>query len=132
MQAEIGQDRHWQASRNRPDQADAAARAERGHGRGGQQYGQQGAGCPRPARLHQVEERQHRGGHPNSDWLDPAELAGQGGELRDRALAGDRHAGHPPELAPDHDQRHAGHVADEHGPGQQVRHEAESQQPGGN
>ena len=62
--------------------------------------------------------------------LEVAKPAGERTDLGEEGLAGDRDAGHVLELVGDHDQGHAGHVADQDGSRQQVRDEAQPQQPG--
>ena len=132
VRGNVGQPGDRQGRRDRADNGDpVAAQAKQDHGGGGQQHGQQRARRMWPAPAQQQQEDQHSRRERDRRRLHPAQAAGKRTHLREERLPGDRHAGHPPELIGNHDQRHARHVADQHRPRQQIRHETQPQQPGG-
>ena len=68
-----------------------------------------------------------RRGQGSGRGLEAADAAGERGELDEELLPGHRHPGHPPQLIGDHDEAHAGHVADQDRPRQQIGHKAQPQ-----
>ena len=115
--------------RDRADDADSA-RVQCRHRGGGEQRGQQRPRQARPAPPQQQQERQDGQGDREDGGLCLAQPAGERADLGEEHLAADRDAGRALELIADHDQGHPRHVADQHGPRQQVREEAQPQQPG--
>ena len=124
-----GQPDRRKPGRDRADDADPA-RVQCRHRGGGEQRRQQRPRQARPAPPQQQEERQDRQGDRQDGRPDVAQPAGERADLGEEHLAADRDAGRALELIADHDQGHPRHVADQHGPRQQVREEAQPQQPG--
>ena len=80
--------------------------------------------------LAKEQERQHGCSDGDRRPVDVAGVLGERSQLGGHGVSLHRDAGELVELADDHQHGHAGHVADQHRFGQQIRQKAESGEPG--
>jgi hypothetical protein len=105
-----GGNRH--AGRDVPDHPDAVVPpAEHRHGGGGEQHGEQWRRGSRQPALEGEEEHQHHRRQRRGRGVRCGQVGDEQAELPEERIAADRDAGELPDLADDHDHRHAGEIA---------------------
>ncbi len=102
---------------------------EEGNGPGGQQHGDQRSGAARKPTLQRDQQDQNRRRHGQRGQRDLIQTADEGSEPRSHGVSLDIDACDLSELADDHQNRDADHVAGQHRSGEQVGQEAEPGDP---
>ena len=113
--AQIGERRLRQSAGDVADRGHAAGiEVEQGHGSGREEHGDQRSGDARKPALTSQQQHEHGGRHDQGGELDLVEVSGRPAHLVHDRVAPHRDAGHLAELADDHQDGDAGHVADQH------------------
>lgn len=118
------------AARDGADDRNAAAlKVQRHHGQCRQQHDDQRPRCSRQSPRKEKKQGEDRRGQDRRRKLQLVPLSHDRADLSDDGGAPDLDPGHLAELADHHQHRDPRHVADQHRPGEEVRHEAEPTDP---